>query len=112
MHRFSDFKRAAAWSLAVNALLAPTASATWSILIADTRTREIALASATCVPNIDLRAETPVLLLGRGAATAQSAVDTTGANRARVWAEFARGSTPQEILDILAGTDGGHDNRQ
>lgn len=99
-------------ALAAAAVAVPDASATWSILIADTRTGEIAVASATCVPNIDLRAETPVLILGVGAATAQSAVDTSGVNRARIFSEFARGTEPQAILDLLAATDGGHDNRQ
>lgn len=103
---------AALLAAAATAALVQPASATWSILIADTRTGEIAVASATCVPNIDLRAETPVLILGVGAATAQSVVDTSGVNRARIFAEFARGTEPQSILDLLAATDGGHDNRQ
>ncbi|USN99689.1 MAG: DUF1028 domain-containing protein [Phycisphaeraceae bacterium] len=89
-----------------------TASATWSILIADTRTGEIAVASATCVPNIDLREETPVLLLGRGAATAQSAVDSTGGNRARIFEGFAAGLTPDQIFAILEANDPGHQSRQ
>jgi hypothetical protein len=88
------------------------ACATWSILIADTRTGEIAVASATCVPGIDLRANTPVLLLGRGAATAQSVVDSTGLNRASIFAGFARGEAPAKILADLAANDAGHDNRQ
>lgn len=89
-----------------------TASATWSVLIADTRTGEIAVGSATCVPGIDLRAETPILLLGRGAITAQSAVDNSGANRARAFEGFAGGLTPAEIFTILEATDPGHANRQ
>ena len=69
---------------------ATTASATWSILIADTRTGEIALGSATCVQGINLRASTPVLVLGVGGVTAQSAVDGTGGNRARIFEDIAR----------------------
>ena len=109
------FRRPLLASIAAGAGLAgpvSSASATWSILIADLRTREIAVGSATCVPNINLRASTPVLLLGRGAATAQSAVDTSGLNRARLFEGFARGDTPADILALLAATDGGHDNRQ
>lgn len=94
------------------ASLAPPASATWSILIADTRTGEIAVGSATCVPGIDLRASTPVLLLGRGAATAQSVVDTTGRNRASIFSGLARGDSPVKILADLAASDTGHNNRQ
>lgn len=103
---------AALLAVAATAALVQPASATWSILIADTRTREIAVGSATCVPGINLRAETPVLLLGRGAATAQSVVDISGINRARIFSEMARGHDPQSILDLLAVTDAGHDNRQ
>lgn len=90
----------------------PIASATWSILIADTRTGEIALGSATCVPGINLRSNTPVLILGRGAVTAQSVVDSSGLNRARIFDGFARGMVPAEILADLAVADAGHGNRQ
>ena len=93
-------------------LACSTASATWSILIVDTQTGEIAVGSATCVPGINLRASTPVLILGRGAVTAQSAVDTSGANRARIFEGFARGATLGEIFADLAANDNGHDNRQ
>ena len=48
------------------AAVTSSANATWSILIANTRTGEIALASATCLQRIDLREETPVLILGVG----------------------------------------------
>jgi hypothetical protein len=108
----SRFLARLAGSAACVGSFAPAASATWSILIADTRTGEIAVGSATCVPNIDLRENTPVLLLGRGAVTAQSVVDTSGLNRARVFAGYARGDTPATILAELAATDAGHDNRQ
>ena len=89
--------------LAVGAA-SPVASATWSVLIADTRTGEIAVGSATCLTGINLRSETPVLLLGRGAATAQSAVDSSGRNRARIFSGFARGLGPGEIFAELAAT--------
>ncbi len=91
---------------------ATTASATWSILIADTRTGEIALGSATCVQGINLRASTPVLVLGVGGVTAQSAVDGTGGNRARIFDGFVRGRTLDEIFADLEAYDPGHSNRQ
>ena len=51
-------------SIAVAALagLAGSASATWSILIVNTRTGEIAVGSATCLTGFDLEANTPVLV--------------------------------------------------
>ena len=96
------------------ALLATTgtANATWSILLVDTRTGEIALGSATCLTGFDLRANTPVIITGVGAATAQSFVDSSGRNRVRVRDGLARGLSPAEILADLATFDGGHQTRQ
>lgn len=98
--------------LAAAGLACSPASATWSVLIVDTQTGEIAVGSATCVPGINLRANTPVLILGKGAVTAQSAVDTSGTNRARIFEGFARGATLDEIFADLAANDTGHGNRQ
>lgn len=97
---------------AVVAAAGAPASATWSILIADTRTGEIALASATCVSGIDLREHTPVIVTGVGACTAQSVVDTTGQNKVFVRDRFLQGVAPEDIVTALAGFDGGHQGRQ
>lgn len=98
--------------LALLMLVAP-AGATWSILIIDTRTGEIAIASATCVANINLKAITPVLLVNRGAATAQAAVNFNSiTNRAIIWNLLQAGSPPSAILASLAQSDPGHQSRQ
>ncbi|MDX2147381.1 MAG: DUF1028 domain-containing protein [Planctomycetota bacterium] len=89
-----------------------TAFATWSILIADTRTGEVAVASATCLTGFDLRDNTPVLLTGIGAATAQSFVDSSGQNRVFVRDRLAEGIAPATIIDLLAPFDSGHQTRQ
>jgi hypothetical protein len=94
------------------ALLSTPANATWSILIADTRTGEIVIGSATCVESIDLQQETPVLISGVGAVTAQSAVDTSGMNRQLIRDRLLQGVPLGAILDELAMTDAGHANRQ
>jgi hypothetical protein len=95
------------------ALACGGAGATWSILIADTRTGEIAVGSATCVQNIDLRAETPVLLTGIGAATGQSAVDSSGQNRGLIRDSLLNGVDPAQIVgSLLPAFDTGHSNRQ
>lgn len=99
-------------SLGALSLAAGQAQATWSILIADTRTGEVAVASATCVTGIDLRAETPVLLTGVGGVTAQSFVDVTGQNRTFARDGLLAGQTPQDILDGLSAFDGSHETRQ
>ncbi|MFG0315228.1 MAG: DUF1028 domain-containing protein [Phycisphaerales bacterium] len=97
---------------ATTALLSTPANATWSILIAETRTGEIVIGSATCVESIDLQQETPVLISGVGAVTAQSAVDTSGMNRQLIRDRLLQGVPLGAILDELAMTDAGHANRQ
>ncbi len=94
------------------AALAGSAQATWSILIADTRTGEIGLASATCLTGFNLRHNTPVLITGVGGATAQSAVDQTGQNRGVIRDMLLQGVAPADILVALSVSDIGHDNRQ
>ncbi len=101
-----------ALALATLAGAAAPASATWSILIADTRTGEIAVGSATCLTNIDLRENTPVLITGRGALTAQSAVDTEGFNRGLARDLILDGLTPDDILLELENFDPNHQTRQ
>jgi len=94
------------------ALASSQASATWSILITDTRTGEIVIASATCVQSIDLRVSTPVLITGVGAVTAQSAVDGTGRNRMIIRDRLLQGVPLVSVLQELEDFDAGHGNRQ
>ncbi|MCC6675979.1 MAG: VCBS repeat-containing protein [Phycisphaerales bacterium] len=89
-----------------------TASATWSIIIVDTRTGEVAVGSCTCLTGFDLQANTPVLLTGIGAATAQSSVDADGLNRVFIRDRFLEGVAPQDILAGLSAFDGQHQSRQ
>jgi hypothetical protein len=98
--------------LCAAALLAPAASATWSIIAVNTRTGEVCVASATCLDNLDLQTLTPVVRVGLGAACAQSQGDSTGVNRQRIWNDLAAGFTPQQILDDLAANDSHHQHRQ
>ena len=86
--------------------------ATWSIIIIDTRTGEIAVGSATCIVGADLRSMTAVLVVGKGGACAQSYVDTTGNNRILIFNGFKRGMSPSAILAALATADPGHQTRQ
>ena len=104
--------RLAAVSAALTATLTTPSSATWSVLIADTRTGEIAVASCTCITVINLQRETPVVIAGVGAATAQSVVDSTGLNRALIRDRLLQSAPLTDILAELATTDPGHDNRQ
>jgi hypothetical protein len=90
----------------------PAVRATWSIIIIDTRTREVAIGSATCLADFDLRNSTPVLLTGIGGATAQSSVDSSGNNRVFIRDRMIRGVAPADILAALPGFDSAHQSRQ
>ncbi len=93
-------------------LAASPADATWSILIANTRTGEVAVASATCLTSINLQQETPVLIAGVGGATAQSAVDQSGRNRGLMRNLLLAGVDPQQIVAELEAFDPSHQSRQ
>lgn len=92
--------------------LAAAARATWSIILIDPGTGEIGIASATCLVNFDLQANASVVVVGKGAAAAQSFVDTTGVNRTLIQNRLAAGLSPQDILQELSLTDAGHQTRQ
>ncbi|NNF43347.1 MAG: DUF1028 domain-containing protein [Phycisphaerales bacterium] len=65
----------------VIALCPPTSVATWSICIADTETREVAVGTVTCLTGVDLLGAVPVVVVGEGAAASQAAIDGDGARR-------------------------------
>ncbi|MGE3174915.1 MAG: DUF1028 domain-containing protein [Planctomycetota bacterium] len=93
-------------------LLAAPLPATWSIILVDTRTGEVAIASATCLTGFDLQLNASIVLVGRGAAAAQSFVDTTGANRVLIFTQLQAGTDPAQILAQLAIADTAHQSRQ
>lgn len=111
---FNRWRRRSIQGLAAGLVVAAAGSAhaTWSIILIDTRTREIAVGSATCLTSFDLQAGTPVILTGIGAATAQSFVDSTGQNRVFVRDKLALSVAPADILTGLATFDTGHQTRQ
>lgn len=84
--------------LASLALLASPAAATWSIVAADAETQEVVVGSATCVANLDLKAFSPAVVVGKGAGAAQSAVDTTGQRRQIMFNGFMNGLSSDAIL--------------
>jgi uncharacterized Ntn-hydrolase superfamily protein len=98
--------------LCLSLLLATSAGATWSIVVIDRATNEVCVATATCLAGLNIQKYVPVIVVGRGAAAAQSAVDVTGVNRQFIRAAFEAGLTPDEILTGLSQTDSGHQNRQ
>lgn len=93
-------------------LLAVTASAlyaTWSVIAIDTRTGQVVIASATCVPQgrfagfpakglMDIQA---IVVPGIGVAAAQAGVDRTRANQELIYRELQAGTAPAEIIAKL-----------
>ena len=99
-------------AMSVLCVTAPRASATWSIVVIDTYTGEVCIASATCLKGPDLLNLLPVMVVGVGGAAAQSAGDLSGANRFIIWQGLTDGDSPFNILKTLAASDGQHQTRQ
>ncbi|MFO1054002.1 MAG: DUF1028 domain-containing protein [Planctomycetota bacterium] len=97
--------------LALVSLVSPLC-ATWSIILIDTRTGEIAIASATCITNFNLLTGVPVLVVGKGAGAAQSMLDVSGNNRLLIRDQLRLGTDPVQILAMLAASDPQHQSRQ
>lgn len=100
------------WLAVFSALLAaPSAQATWSIVIADSETKEVAVGTVTCLTNYDLLAIVPVIVVGKGAGACQAAGDFDGLRRPKIFQGLQAGTPPDQILSILAGITG-HQQRQ
>ncbi len=98
-------------ALLVLGLGAP-ARGTWSIVAVDLATGEVAIASATCLAGFNLKVALPVVVVGKGAGAAQSFVDQSGTNRAKIFAALKDGVSPAVLLGELAATDFQHNFRQ
>ncbi|MCH8881621.1 MAG: DUF1028 domain-containing protein, partial [Planctomycetes bacterium] len=85
--------------------------ATWSIILADVETGEVAVGTVTCLNNFDLLALVPVVVVGKGGGAVQSAGDFNGIRRPIIFEHLGLGTPPEEILEILAGISG-HQQRQ
>ncbi len=99
-------QRAVLFALILSLLLAPRAGATWSIILVDTATGEIAVGAATCLGNTNLQQLLPVVVVGKGAACAQSSIDTGAVNRKKIWDAFQECvASPAEIIEIAKQGD-------
>jgi hypothetical protein len=92
-------------------LLASPAAATWSIVIVDLVTGEVAIGIATCVLLADLRPNAIVVIPGVGVAAAQSFVGPL-ALRELIRDAMLAGTPVQQILQQLASADPLHPTRQ
>ncbi|MEE8155273.1 MAG: DUF1028 domain-containing protein [Phycisphaerales bacterium] len=92
-------------------VVSSTSHGTWSIVIADSETKEVAVGTVTCLNNFDLLALVPVIVVGRGGAAVQAAGDFNGIRRPIIFEHLMLGTDPEEILALLAEI-GGHQSRQ
>jgi uncharacterized Ntn-hydrolase superfamily protein len=109
LHR--TWRRCAVAALSLG-LLATPALATWSIVVVNTRTREVCVASATCLANFNLKKALPVIKIGLGCGAAQSQIDVGAVARMIMWSGFANGAAPQDILTQISTTVSMYEGRQ
>lgn len=107
----SPLQAVASALLTVCVLVAPS-QATWSIVLTDTSTGEVIVASATCIENFDLQVGLPVVRPDIGGAAAQSMIDTGAVNRQKIWNKLGQGLRPSTIIKDLEATDRWHQARQ
>jgi len=100
----SSFKKLALFGLGLLSLVTP-ASATWSIVFIDHRTGEVGIASATCLPDIDLANGLPILLVGQGVVAAQSS-GVLLATAKDIRKGIKAGMTPKALISKLKGQSG------
>ncbi len=91
--------------LALLASLAPNASATWSIVLTDMATGEVAVGTATCLEFLSIKKLVPVIVVGVGAGATQSQVDTTAKNKKIMVAELLKGTLPKDIIALMKQGD-------
>jgi uncharacterized Ntn-hydrolase superfamily protein len=85
---------------------------TWSILIVDPETKEVAIGSATCLTGFDLKHGLPLMIVGVGGACAQAMVDGGERNRSRIATWMWKGMDPEEMIIRLGEVDFFHQQRQ
>lgn len=92
-------------------LFAAPSAATWSIVIVNLATGEVAVGIATCLTGFDLRPNTVVVVPGHGVGAAQSFVGPLSL-RQMMRDGLLNGETTAQILANLAAADPGHQSRQ
>jgi len=83
------------------ALAAAPAAATWSVVIVNRATGEVALGQATCIVGPDLQAQLAVVVPGVGGACVQAWWDFNGQRRELIWNELQAGTAPRRIVALL-----------
>jgi len=99
------------FSLLGLALFAWPANATWSIVIVNRATGEVAIGSATCIPQTDLTRGLPTIVVGRGVGVIQ-AFSGGEAGLVIIAQGFKDGLDPQAILDLVEAAETDFQGRQ
>jgi len=101
-------------------ILSSQAMATWSVIAVDRKTGQVAIASATCVPQQafagfpakGLKDVQAIIIPGVGVAAAQANVDRTRKLQSLIASELKRGTDPARIIELLQAEDPNHPSRQ
>ena len=80
-------------------------SATWSIVIVNTKTGEVGVVVASCTPLFDLHVGVPVVVVGRGTAVWQANGDVTFKGRPAAWSTLMAGGSAQDAIDLWLMND-------
>lgn len=99
-----------AGALAV-ALCAAPALATWSIVVVNTKTGEVAVATSTCLSG-NIQTLVPLVVPGIGCGATQSFIDQGAVNRIKIWRGLHNGNPPLDIFKGIQETDGGYQTKQ
>lgn len=109
--QFTIHQKLATIALVSALLVCAPLGATWSILLVEPLTGEMAIASVTCLSGFNLLSATPVVMVGRGIGVCQSFGDPDGIRRPIIRNGFLANLTPPAILGALAQVNG-HSLRQ
>ena len=86
-------------------LIQGPASATWSVVVVNLATGEVAVASASCVAGDGLDSTVGVLVVGKGAGAAQAFVHSNAQNRKIMFKGFKDDLEPARILALIEASD-------
>ena len=86
--------------------LATQSDGTWSIVLVDAESREVAVGTVTCLTSLDLLAIVPVVVVREGGAAVQAAGDFAGQRRPVIFNGFLNDVPPSELLVALDRGEG------
>lgn len=103
--------RVPAFVVAATIALSAPSYATWSIILVNPSTGEVAVGGATCLQQLGLKKLLAAVKVGVGAGVTQALLDD-GSNRTLIGAELAKGTPPAQILALIQAADAGFQKRQ